>query len=91
MELFNNSAENFTFQVAEPRHYNTKITLKDLSGRELDDQYKFSREINAVQHVYYRNMTIQPVNFFHFNLLLNDIVNIKEAGLYFVQLDFFLD
>ena len=89
VELFNNSAENFTFQVAEPRHYNIKVTLKDLSGRELDDQYKFSREINSVQHVYYRNMTIQPGEFFSFNLRLNDVVDIKEAGLYFVQLDFF--
>ena len=89
VELFNNSAENFTFQVAEPRHYNIKVTLKDLTGRELEDQYKFSREISSVQHVYYRNMTIQPGEFFAFNVFLDDMVDIKEAGLYFVQLDFY--
>ncbi len=89
VELFNNSPENFTFQVSEPRHYNIKLTLKDLTGRELEDQYKFSRELNSVQHVYYRNMTILPGEFFAFNIYLEDMVDIKEAGLYFLQLDFF--
>ena len=89
VEIFNNSSENFTFQVAEPRHYNIKVTLKDLSGRELEDQYKYSREVNSVQHVYYRNMTIQPGEFFAFKLFLNDLVDINDAGLYFVQLDFY--
>ena len=89
VELFNNSTENFTFQVAEPRHYNIKITLKDLTGRELADHYNFSREVNSVQHVYYRNMTIQPGEFFAFNVFLDDMVDINEAGIYFIQLDFY--
>lgn len=89
VELFNNSPDNFTFQVAEPRHYNMKITVKDLSGRELEDQYKFNREINSVQHVYYRNMTIQPGEFFAFNIYLDDMVNLNDAGLYFIQTEFF--
>ena len=72
VELFNNSAENFTFQIAEPRQFNIKLTVKDLTGRELSDQYKFNREINSVQHVYYRNMTIQPGEIFAFNIYLED-------------------
>ena len=89
VELFNNSPDNFTFQVAEPRHYNMKINVKDLSGRELEDQYKFNREINSVQHVYYRNMTIQPGEFFAFNIYLADMVDLNDAGLYFIQAEFF--
>ena len=34
-------------------------------------------------------MTIQPGEFFAFNLFLNDLVDISDAGLYFVQLDFY--
>ena len=66
-----------------------KITVKDLSGRELKDLYKFSREINSVQHVYYRNMTIQSGEIFAFNVFLGDMVEITEPGLYFIQAEFF--
>ena len=89
VELFNNSPENFSFQAADPKHFNTKITMKDLTGKELKDKYKFTRETSSVQHVYYRNMTIQPGEVFAFNIYLNDIVEITEPGLYFLQLEFF--
>ncbi len=89
VELFNNSPENFYFQTADPKYFNTKITMKDITGRELKDKYKFTRETEAVQHVYYRNMTIQPGEVFAFNFYLNDVVDITEPGLYFIQLEFF--
>lgn len=89
VELFNNSANNFSFQTTDPKHFNTKIIIKDLTGRELKDRYKFTREINSVQHVYYRNMIIQPGEVFAFNIYLNDLADITEPGLYFIQLEFF--
>lgn len=89
VELFNNSSENFSFQTADPKHFNTRIILKDLTGRELKDKYKFTRETSSVQHVYYRNMTIQPGEVFAFNIFLDDVIDIAEPGLYFIQLEFF--
>lgn len=90
VELFNNSPENFSFQTTDPKYYNTKITIKDLTGKELTDKYKFTRETIDFQPIYYRNMTILPGEMFAFNILLNDIIDLSEPGLYFIRLEFFV-
>lgn len=90
VELFNNSPENFSFQTTDPKYYNTKITIKDLAGKELTGKYKFNRETIDFQPIYYRNMTILPGEVFAFNILLNDVVDLSEPGTYFLQLDFFV-
>jgi len=91
VELYNNSPDNFSFQTTDPKYFNTIMVFKDITGRELKDKYKVTRKIAAAQTVYYRNMIIQPGEVFAFNIPLNDVLDISEAGIYFVQLEFFPD
>ena len=91
VELYNNSPDNFSFQTTDPKYFNTIMVLKDITGRELKDKYKVTREMITSQPVFYRNMIIQPGEVFAFNIHLNDVLDISEAGIYFVQLEFFPD
>ncbi len=91
VELYNNSPDNFFFQTTDPKYFNTIMVLKDVTGRELKDKYKVTRETSSIQPVYYRNMIIQPGEVFAFNIHLNDVLDISEAGIYFIQLEFFPD
>ena len=91
VELYNNSPDNFTFQTADPKYFNTTMLFKDITGKELKDKYKISRNIAAAQTVFYRNMIIQPGEIFAFNIQLNDLLDISESGTYFIQLEFFPD
>ena len=67
------------------------MVFKDITGKELKDKYKISRNTSAVQTVFYRNMIIQPGEIFAFNIQLNDLLDISESGTYFIQLEFFPD
>ena len=91
VELYNNSHDNFSFQTTDPKYFNTIMVLKDITGRELKDKYKVTREIAPSQPVYYRNMIIQPGEVFAFNIRLNDVLDVSESGVYFIQLEFFPD
>ena len=91
VELYNNSPDNFFFQTADPKYFNTIMVLKDITGRELQNKYRVTREIISAQPVYYRNMIIQPGEVFAFNIRLNDLLDLSDAGVYFVQLEFFPD
>ena len=91
VELYNNSPNNFSFQTTDPKYFNTIMVFKDITGRELKDKYKVTRKIAAAQTVYYRNMLIQPGEVFAFNIPLNDVLDISEPGIYFIQLEFFPD
>ncbi|MCL2791524.1 MAG: hypothetical protein FWD87_00385 [Spirochaetaceae bacterium] len=89
VELYNNSPRNFTFQTADPKYFNTTFTLRDITGRELRDRYRVTRTTLSAQPVFFRNMVIQPGEVFAFNIRLNDVLDISEAGVYFVDLEFF--
>ncbi|MCL2293497.1 MAG: hypothetical protein FWC36_01310 [Spirochaetes bacterium] len=89
VELYNNSPYNFSFQVTDPKHFNTTFVLRDITGRELRDKYKFTRKTAFAQPIFFRNMTIQPGEVFAFNIRLNDVLDLSEAGVYFVHLEFF--
>ena len=91
VELYNNSPENFFFQTTDPKHFNTTMVLKDITGRELTNKYKVTRNINASEPIYYRNMIIQPGEVFAFNIYIDDVIDITESGIYFIQLEFFPD
>ena len=89
VELYNNSPRNFSFQTVDPKYFNTVFVLRDLTGRELMDKYKVTRTIMPNQPVFFRNMVIQPGEVFAFNIRLNDVIDVSDAGVFFLHLEFF--
>jgi hypothetical protein len=83
--LTNNTSQTFRFKMAENRMFNFDFEVTTPTNILLDHAPAFSRARTSNQPVLYREISLEPGDTFGVVILLNDFIEIAEAGLYSVQ------
>ncbi len=89
IEITNNSAKVFRFELADNRIFNIDFNVRTLSNRILPLSDDLINERHSVQHVFFREITIGPSEQFSFFENLNDYIDIKTPGKYIIQAHFY--
>ena len=91
IELTNNSAQTIRFKGATNKFFNLDFEVKTLSNLILDHSEKFIIERNSLQHVFFREISLEPGEEYGFVVELRDFVAFENTGIYSVQALFYPD
>ena len=89
VEITNNTPETFRFKVADSRVFNIEFVMKTLSNTLLPASEEFIIQRNSNQHVFFREVSLEPGEQYSVIEELSRYVKITEAGVYLVEAQFF--
>lgn len=89
IEISNNGAEMYRFELADNRIFNIDFTVRTLSNRMLPQSDDLIRVRNSNQHVFFREVSIGPRERFSFLEDLSNYVEILDPGKYIIQAHFY--
>jgi len=89
VEITNESASPYHFELADNRIYNISFDVRTLTNEPLPQSQQLIIERSSNQRVFFRNVTIGPSEQFSFYEDLSDYVDIIRPGAYVVQATFY--
>jgi hypothetical protein len=89
VELKNESAQPYSFKIADSKEYNLRFSLRDMKNRTLPLAETYTDFFTSSNPYFYRQVNLEPGEEFAFVVNLSDYVNIEEPGVYMVEADFF--
>lgn len=89
LTLTNRSPETFRFMLAEDKLYTVRFVVKTLSNRILEPSMSFQAKLAANQQIFYRELALKTDEEYSFDVLLNDFINVTEAGSFLIEAAFF--
>jgi hypothetical protein len=87
--ITNNTTDTFRFKIASNKFFNLDFEVKTPTNVMLTHAEKFITERASRQHVFYREVSIEPGEEYSFIVVLNEYVQFERAGLYTIQALFF--
>jgi hypothetical protein len=91
IEITNNTPNTFRFELADNRIFNIDFEVRTLSNRPLPRSEKLNTERTSNQQVFFRDVTLGPMEQFSFYEDLSNYIQIDEPGAYIVQAIFYPD
>ncbi|MBN1697472.1 MAG: hypothetical protein JW881_08160 [Spirochaetales bacterium] len=89
ISLTNNGTGSYRFKIASNRFFNLDFDVKTPTNLTLPHAEKFITERSSRQHVFYREVSIEPGEEYSFTEILNEYVKFEQAGLYTIQAVFY--
>lgn len=89
VELTNTDILPITFKLADKRVHNIQLDVRSLTNDKISECDNCIKEFISSQPVYYSQIRLKPSEQFSFIIKLDDFVEIKESGKYFIKVWFF--
>jgi len=89
IEITNNTSNTFRFKVADSRVFNMEFTIKTLSNTQLPASEEFIIHRNSIQHVFFREVSLEPGEQYSIIEELSRYVRITEPGVFIVEAQFY--
>lgn len=89
VELTNTDILPITFKLADSRVHNIQLDVRSLTNDKISECDNCIKEFISSQPVYYSQIRLKPGEQFSFIIKLDDFVEIKESGKYFIKVWFF--
>ncbi len=87
--LSNRGASTYRFKLADERAFSVDFELKTISNRVLEPAQILTRKRTQDQHVFFREVAVEPGEALSFTEDLRDFAVLDEAGSYVVQARFY--
>jgi len=91
VEISNDSAQTYTFKLADRRVFNLDFDVRTLTNVRVDHASQFTIQRSSNQPVFFHDVSIGPGEQFAFIEDLSDYVKFKNPGVYVVQALFYPD
>jgi hypothetical protein len=91
IEIINNSADTVRFELADNRIFNINFEVRTLSNKMLAQSEKLTIERHSNQQVFFREISLAPMEQFSFYENLRDYVEITAPGAYILEATFYPD
>ncbi len=89
LEISNNSPETFRFKSSDLRAFNYEFEVKTLTNRRLEHSSKFTMDRGSNQQVFFREISLAPGENYSIIMNLADFIEIKEAGVFIMNVRFY--
>jgi hypothetical protein len=83
--IANNSPASYHFKLADERAFSVDFDIRTVTNRSLEPADVLIRKRTQSQHVFFREITVEPGESFSFVEDLRDYVNLKQPGSFIVQ------
>jgi hypothetical protein len=85
ISISNNSPASYRFKLADERAFSVDFDIRTVTNRNLEPADALIRKRTQSQHVFFREITVEPGESFSFVEDLRDYVNLKQPGSFIVQ------
>ncbi|WP_319561324.1 hypothetical protein [Marispirochaeta sp.] len=89
IEISNNTSETFRFKSAHDRRFNVDFNVTTLTNEPVKHSEQFITARQRNQHVYYRDISIEPGERFSFVESLKDYIAAGKPGAYVAQVSYY--
>ncbi|HCC37800.1 MAG TPA: hypothetical protein DEQ14_09370 [Treponema sp.] len=83
--ITNNSPSSYRFKLADDRAFSVDFDIRSLSNQNLEPADTLIRKRTQSQHIFFREIAIEPGEAFSFIEDLRDYANLKQPGAFVVQ------
>jgi hypothetical protein len=83
--IANNSPASYHFKLADERAFSVDFDIRTVTNRSLEPADALIRKRTQSQHIFFREITVEPGESFSFVEDLRDYVNLRQPGSFIVQ------
>lgn len=87
----NDTTETISFSLADDRIHNIKFDVKTPQNINVLPSFYSIKHLTTAHPIYYKKIALSANEEFSFVTLLNDFIDFREAGKYFIRAYFYLD
>ena len=85
VEIANNSPQTYRFKAANKHQFNIEFDVKTMANERLKSSPEFIMMRNSNQHVFYREVDLEPGEQYSFVVNIKDFIDMTQPGAYYIQ------